>query len=237
MFKQRRSLPLHLCQLVTPSKNLHDRFCSAGFPKPTVIPNPIHLPPQKPDRSTLEKTKKQFNLQDDKITLLFVAAQLESPAKGMPILQEALARLPNPNTYQLIVVGHGRSKRNFAVKTFFAGPVEDREVMASLYQLSHATLIPSIAESYGMTGPEALHCGSQVLCNDLPVFRESMGEHAHFIENNDPQMFANTLEALFDKQSRPMTSGWKETQAQSEVSASYIRLYEKALSTAAKDSS
>ena len=231
MFHKRRSLPLDCCQLVVPSKSMCDRFSSAGFPSPTIIPNPISIPADPINPSELSKIQNQHGLASDRITLLFAAAHLESPAKGMDVLQQTLARLPHPEKYQLLVVGHYQRKPSFAVKTIYVGPVADRNTMATLYQLSHATLIPSLAETYGMTGPEALNCGSQVICNDLPVFRETMDHRAHFIAHNDPQTFAAAIEKICDKHSPSATTQKTAEPPPEHITEAYLALYRNAMAS------
>ena len=57
-------------------------------------------------------------------------------------------------------------------------------------------LMPSIYESYGMTGVEALCMGIPVLANPTPGLKESLGDAGWFIPRNDEQAYVDAITML-----------------------------------------
>ncbi len=51
-----------------------------------------------------------------------------------------------------------------------------RHELARVYAHASVVLVPSIAEGFGLPVIEALACGTPVIANDIPVFREIMTE-------------------------------------------------------------
>jgi glycosyltransferase involved in cell wall biosynthesis len=56
----------------------------------------------------------------------------------------------------------------------------NRWELAELYRDASAVLVPSEAEGFGLPVIEAMACGAQVLCSDIPVLREVGGEYATY---------------------------------------------------------
>lgn len=65
--------------------------------------------------------------------------------------------------------------------------------LAALVQNSAGSLFPSHAEGFGLPPVEALHLGARVLCNDLLVLREVLGESAVYAPVSDTDLWQNTL--------------------------------------------
>jgi glycosyltransferase involved in cell wall biosynthesis len=58
---------------------------------------------------------------------------------------------------------------------------------------AHGLLFPSLAEGFGLPAVEAAARGVPVICSDLPVFREVMGDHATFLDPRDPEAWAGAV--------------------------------------------
>ena len=63
----------------------------------------------------------------------------------------------------------------------FLGPLDNKR-MREFVTFSDLFVFLSDNEGFGLPPLEAMACGTNVLVNDLPVFRETMRTYAHFIE-------------------------------------------------------
>lgn len=66
--------------------------------------------------------------------------------------------------------------------------------LAALVQGAAGMLFPSHAEGFGLPPAEALSLGSRVLCNDLPVLREVLGDKAVYAATSEPYSWIRTIE-------------------------------------------
>ncbi|OGG11285.1 hypothetical protein A2Z00_02270 [Candidatus Gottesmanbacteria bacterium RBG_13_45_10] len=55
----------------------------------------------------------------------------------------------------------------------------------NLYKHAQALVLPSRMEGFGLPALEALALGSRVLCSDIPVFHEILGDLAEYMESTD----------------------------------------------------
>lgn len=60
---------------------------------------------------------------------------------------------------------------------------------------SAGTLFPTLAEGFGLPPIEALAVGSRVLCNDLPVLREILGQSAVFVPVFERENWLHTIKS------------------------------------------
>ena len=94
----------------------------------------------------------------------------------------------------------------------FRGRVSDEE-LRDLYAWADALVYPSLWEGFGLPVGEALAAGCRVVCSDLPVLREVVGEHATYVNPNTPESIAEgimrALAASPPAASRPLT--WERT--------------------------
>lgn len=71
-----------------------------------------------------------------------------------------------------------------AQRVRFVGRVSDAE-LARLYSGASALLVASVNEGNHLGPLEALACGCEVICTDIPPLRETVGGHAHFYPVDD----------------------------------------------------
>lgn len=81
------------------------------------------------------------------------------------------------------------------------GPIVERAglsdgAVAALLEKSHALLMPSRAEGFGLPLTEAAGRGIPVLCSPLPVAREILGDHATYLPPDAPDEWAITITQL-----------------------------------------
>lgn len=67
----------------------------------------------------------------------------------------------------------------------FLGRTSDEE-LAWLYANSALSISLSLDEGFGLPAIEAAHFGSPLLASDISVFRETVGDYAHFVEPSAP---------------------------------------------------
>lgn len=65
-----------------------------------------------------------------------------------------------------------------------------------LYSHALLSLLLSLDEGFGLPGIEALHFGSPVLASDLPVFRETLGARASYVDPTSTAAMARQLRAI-----------------------------------------
>lgn len=61
------------------------------------------------------------------------------------------------------------------------------EELANLYQHAKALVFPSFMEGFGLPALEALSLGCPVICSDIPVFHEIIGDNAIYFNPKDPE--------------------------------------------------
>lgn len=78
------------------------------------------------------------------------------------------------------------------------GPVKEvggltDPALAALVQQASGLLFPTFAEGFGLPPVEALCLGTRVLCNDLAVLHEVLGESAVYASLGDRSLWINTI--------------------------------------------
>lgn len=138
---------------------------------------------------------------------VFTCVGTIEPRKNHDLLLEIWERLERSRTPagvpQLAVVGRrgwagadlfrrldhatatGRSVHAFNAMT-------DRD-LAGLLAASSGLLFPSLAEGFGLPAAEAAAMSVPVICSDLPVFREILGDHPTYCDPTDPDAWQRAI--------------------------------------------
>lgn len=74
-------------------------------------------------------------------------------------------------------------------------PNLDDDVLSALVAQSVGLLCPSHAEGFGLPPVEALQLGTRVLCNELAVLREVIGDHGTFAPVFDQELWLKTIQS------------------------------------------
>lgn len=127
------------------------------------------------------------------------------PHKGLPNVVEAFhLTAASRRGLQLALVGRDFTARDTALGPHVEviGEVDDAD-LAGLYRGAAALVHLASHEGFGFTPLEALSCGTPVLAADLPVLRETLGEHARFTDPTDPRATARELDMLLESGDTP----------------------------------
>lgn len=84
----------------------------------------------------------------------------------------------------------------------FLDRVDDAE-LAWLYGNAQLFAFLSLGEGYGLPPLEAMHFGAPTLVSDIPVFHETLGGDAHFVDPRDTAAIAAEFTRLLTAPARP----------------------------------
>ncbi|MSR39029.1 MAG: glycosyltransferase family 1 protein [Planctomycetes bacterium] len=135
--------------------------------------------------------KKRFGLSSDRKTLLFPSTS--HARKGLPLLVEALGRLPE-DQFELVVAGLKSDSARLPKNVKFLGFVKSME---DLYCAADITVLPSHYEPFGLVITESIACGTPVVLHNkvgahtLVTEREGIS----FSELNPQSLSAAILQA------------------------------------------
>lgn len=133
--------------------------------------------------------------------LILSVGRLE-PYKRIDRAIAALAHLPT--SYRLAIVGEGSeqpalerlvAERGLAGRVQMLGRIGDAE-LASCYRRAHVAISFSEAESFGRAVVEALAYGCQMVCGDIPAFRDLAAAHPEAVALAAPDARDQDIAAL-----------------------------------------
>ncbi|MEM9435803.1 MAG: glycosyltransferase family 1 protein [Pseudomonadota bacterium] len=146
---------------------------------------------------------------------VFVTVGTIEPRKNHALLLDIWDRLRESRPArmpQLVIIGN-RGWRNEAVHERLDAAAGGGDIvelqglpdgaMAALIQRASALLFPSHCEGFGLPAIEAAQLGTPVICNDLPVFGEYLGNYPLMIPANDPERWQREIEAHANGQAPP----------------------------------
>ena len=138
---------------------------------------------------------------------IFLALGTIEPRKNHALLLDVWARLradPPAGGVPLLCIVGARGWRNRAVfdgldaagaDVAELGALDDGAVAALLAQ-ARALLFPSFAEGYGLPPFEAMARGTPVICSDLPVMREGLGDYPVYADPRDSYAWEGAIRRL-----------------------------------------
>lgn len=224
VFKKKQKLFAHAGQLniVAVSTWLSSQVRQSTLLKEkpvSVIPNTL----SPADFRMLDKTssRKELHLPADKHIILFGAARIDDPIKGVEYLLQALRLLIEKNHFrqeELHLALFGRIKhpeKLFAaipVSYTYFGRIGDTDKLSQLYSAADVTVSASFYETFGQTLIEAQACGC------VPVSFGNSGQ-ADIIRHKENGFLADYLSA----ESLAEGIRWGVTEAQTSLSKETMR--------------
>ena len=174
-------------------------------------------------QTTKKEIMDHFHISRDKITVTYEGIErVESKGKRLvkdPYFLYVGNVYPHKNTetlisafrqinenVRLVFVGkedyfYKRLKQTVADlsdRVIFFGQASDGE-LANLYHHAIALVFPSLMEGFGLPAVEALVHGCPVICSDIPVFHEIVGDHATYFQPMDSSDLYQKLEESIKK--------------------------------------
>ncbi len=155
------------------------------------------------------ETKRRLGIEDDFI--LFVGTV--EPRKNLLTLVRAFAQILRHTSHrpQLVLAGAKGwlmaefnllvSRLDLGDRLRLTGYLSDAELRA-LYSACKVFVYPSIYEGFGLPPLEAMACGAPVITSSLPVFHETLGDAACFVEAMDVEALARTMVDLLESEER-----------------------------------
>lgn len=126
------------------------------------------------------------------------------PHKNLELLCKAFLELKDENL-QLVLVGKRDyfSKRlenniNIPNSILFYGYASETE-LATLYKHAGLYAFPSLMEGFGLPALEALSFGLPIICSDIPVFNEILGERVKYFNSKDKDSIKDAIKENFNK--------------------------------------
>jgi glycosyltransferase involved in cell wall biosynthesis len=137
------------------------------------------------------------------------------PHKNLTMLLEVfdqLTRVKGNEKLQLVFVGkedHFTKKLKERVRLLhsadsivFFGEATDDELTA-LYRNARALVFPSIAEGFGLPAIEAMAYGCPVICSDIPIFHEILGDRATYFNPKNPLDMLQCMQQITQTSHKP----------------------------------
>lgn len=132
----------------------------------------------------------------------FVTLNTIDPRKNHALLLDAWERL-GPDTPPLLIIGSRGWANDALFARLDARPPGVRELsglsdgaVAALVAGATAMLNPSLSEGFGLPSLEAAGRGVPLVCSDLPVWRELLGEYPLYLDPQDPDLWAKVVMTL-----------------------------------------
>ncbi|MFC1646853.1 glycosyltransferase family 4 protein [Patescibacteria group bacterium] len=127
------------------------------------------------------------------------------PHKNLENLVEAISLLTKKYSFKkitLVMVGKSdyfykqlQNKISDTIldkKVHFFGEASDSQLQ-NLYYNAQALVFPSFMEGFGLPVLEANYLGCAVICSDIPVFREILGDNGIYFDPHKPEDIAATI--------------------------------------------
>lgn len=118
-----------------------------------------------------------------------------NPEKGAKLLGQLAARMPD-SKFLAVLGAYGEQAPPDLPNVEVVGHVSGREMRDKVYGRTRVLLMPSVYESWGRAGVEAMASGIPVLAHPTPGLTESLGEAGIFADRNDPDAWVAALGQL-----------------------------------------
>lgn len=141
--------------------------------KTTVIPNVLDLNVFYPRRKA--GLRQELKIEEGKKIMVFGAAKIDAPLKGLDLLKQALQELCREEKWKkelaIIIFGGVNQKAEevlggIGCEVVYLGAVAEPEKLAGLYSVADVTVVPSRYETFGQVIIESMACGTPVVCFD-----------------------------------------------------------------------
>lgn len=185
-------------RFVTPSRWLADQVRASPLLQRftvSVIPYYIDLDRYRPrERPAIRAT---LGLPEDRRLLLFVAADLSSWRKGGEFLQQAMAKLADVASVDLVAVGGGQMPIDHP-RIHRLGAIDDEAMLAKVFAAADLFVLPSLQDNLPNTMLKALASATPVVAFDSGGIRDFVrpGETGDLVPTGDGDALAEAARQL-----------------------------------------
>jgi glycosyltransferase involved in cell wall biosynthesis len=129
----------------------------------------------------------------------FLGVGMTNPRKNLPCLLEGFEKFRRKHSsYSLVLTGHkdwidSASAPYSTENVKNLGFISEGELLF-LYRNAAGLIYPSKEEGFGIPLVDAWKFGCPIFCSDIPVFREIMGNHAEYFDNQSADDLAVKLQ-------------------------------------------
>jgi glycosyltransferase involved in cell wall biosynthesis len=207
-------------RIVTPTRTVAKQLAGVVGAGVSVATTPWGIDHASVDRQTGSSSTVRLPLEASQAYLLYVGQV--RPHKGIPVLIDAYRRSAASRLgLKLVCVGRDFATARPGARLLAAelgpngtsvGAIDDQSLQA-LYKGAAALVLPSEHEGFGFPPLEALAAGCTVIVSDIPVFRETLGDHAIFVDYADSASLAAAIDQVAisdgdDKSARAERMKW-----------------------------
>jgi glycosyltransferase involved in cell wall biosynthesis len=128
--------------------------------------------------------------------------------KNFPLLVKAFSKWKSKNKFRLHVVGQRLSKKELNllkkhdISNFIITTNPKETTLVNIYQKSHALVLPSHYEGFGLPLLEAAACATLVLASDIPAHREIGEKFPMYFNPNKHEELIDALNASLSSKLR-----------------------------------
>lgn len=222
--------------LVAVSQTMKNKLHDRGLSDKNIHVIPHGLFDEVTPLSSTERhnARRKMNWPIEKHIILFVSAQIDNPVKAFSHFIEALKELPEGEKWTAYIIGSNYQSYENKVNALnlnvhFLGKVNQNE-MSNYYKACDTYVSTSLDETFGRTVLEAGAEGAEIICSDLPIFREMAKDTATYFEPANTTQLAKKLRNVIKN---PLTSSKRYENAEKirkrfsreRMAEDYIRLY------------
>lgn len=185
--------------IVTPSKWMAGQVEGSsllGQFRCEVIPNGIDQTIFNPCRRATGR--KRLGMKSEEKVILFVAASIDNPLKGMALLQEVLPEIEQVDRdVRVVVLGNSRDG-DWQEGWHWLGSVKEESSLAEIYAGSDILVVPSMADNFPNVIGEALSCGLPVVASNVGGIPEMVkdGESGRLFEKGSAASLRRVLKDI-----------------------------------------
>lgn len=160
-----------------------------------VIRNGLDLSKFHPNLRIAAREYLQFDADD--VVLLFAAAAIETPVKGITILRRALDAISRDSRFRICLVGAGVPD-GFPADWRWLGETKSDQKIAAIYAAADMLIVPSLADNLPNVICEALACGTPVIGSNIGGIPELVidGETGYLFECQDANGLSQRIERM-----------------------------------------
>ncbi len=211
--------------------------------KTTVIPNVLDLNLFYPRQKS--GLKKKLKIGSGKKIVVFGAAKIDAPLKGLDLLKQALRELCREEKWkkELTVIIFGGVNRKaeevlggIECEVIYLGVVADPAKLADLYSIADVTVVPSRYETFGQVIIESMACGTPVVCFDNSGQRDiiSHRQDGYLATSSSVSDFVKGIRWLLEEADYPEVAAKalekvKKCYSEEVVARQYIEFYQRIL--------